>query len=158
MGEVMRMPNPSTADAVPLPFQGRQESALMAPLKGELSAELTEGSVSALRREVAELRALILSQNALLEQIARQQAQARMTRSQEAALRRTVRMRAEELAERERLPRRAISGAILSTLRQLTGCRALGDVPAAKIEQAMRCASGWDMPGALRKIRRECGQ
>ena len=37
--------NPTTADAVPLPFQGRLIRAHKAPLKGELAPKETEGFI-----------------------------------------------------------------------------------------------------------------
>lgn len=124
-------------------------------IRSQAPANLTE--TDAVRQEIADLRAMILAQNALLEQLVQAQAQIRVSRSQERALRQTIHERAAGLQERERLPKaagRKISGAILATLRTITGCRALGDIPAVKFDQAQNAARTWDMPGALRKIRR----
>ncbi len=124
-------------------------------IRSQEPANLTE--TDAVRQEIADLRAMILAQNALLEQLVQAQAKARVNRTQEFALHQALRDRAAELRDREGLPKEAgrkISGAILKTVRQLMGCRALGDVPAVKFDQCMAAIQGWDMPGALRKIRR----
>lgn len=138
-----------TAPPVPeqvLPSTGRTSPA-------EISRE-----ISGLRNEVAGLRALLLAQNALLEQLARSQGERRVSRARERTLREVLHDRAGQLAEREALPRRAISGAMMATLRELTGVRALGDVPEGKYEQALTALRSWDMPGAIRRIRRRCSQ
>lgn len=105
--------------------------------------------------EVNDLRALILAQNSLLEQLVRAQAQIRVSRSQERALRAAIRERAAEIAEAERLPSRAISAAILKTVREISGVRALGDVPAEKYDKILDLIRGWHMAGALRRIRKQ---
>jgi len=119
-----------------------------------MMSEGLPAEISCMRAELSDLRALVLSQTALLEQLARQQAQIRVSRSQEAALRRAVRARAGELAEREGLPARVVGAAILRTLREISGVRALGDVPAARYDGMLSAVQGWYMPGALRRIRR----
>lgn len=130
----------------------RAEPPQALEMYGELSSE-----VLSLRSEIYELRALILSQNGLLEQLVQQQARIRVSRSQERALREAIRLRAGELAASERLPSRPVSQAIRKTVREITGCRALGDVPAEKYDQILGAVQGWYMPGALRRIRRRCG-
>lgn len=136
------------------PMGGADSSLLIHQDAYESLAEQRSSEIHDLWNEVHELRTLILSQNALLEQLVRRQAQIRVSRGQERALRAAVRMRAEELAASEDLPRRAISAAILSTVRELSGCRALGDVPAEKYDQILSAVQGWYMPGALRRIRK----
>ena len=105
--------------------------------------------------EVSDLRALILAQNSLLEQLVRAQAQIRVSRSQERALRSAIRERAAEIADAERLPSRPISSAILKTVREISGVRALGDVPAEKYDKILDLIRGWHMAGALRRIRKQ---
>lgn len=115
--------------------------------------------VRTLRQEVADLRAMLVAQNSLLEQVAQALSTTRVSRSQERTLRDAVHERAGYLREREGLPAaagRMLSAAILGTLRQLTGCRALGDVPAVKYDQCLEAVRAWDMTGAIRKIRRRC--
>ena len=126
-------------------------------IRNDIQAPAVIPEVETIHKELDGLRAMILSQNALLEQLVQAQAKARVNRIQEFALHQALRDRAAELRDREGLPKEAgrkISGAILKTVRQLTGCRALGDVPAVKFDQCMAAIQGWDMPGALRKIRR----
>jgi len=133
------------------------KSAELTPSPSALPAERVPDEVSVLRSDVAELRAMLVAQNSLLEQVAQALSQTRVSRGQERALHQAVRDRAVFLREREGLPAdagRKISAAILSTVRQLTGCRALGDVPAIKFDNVMSAIQAWDMAGALRKIRR----
>lgn len=118
---------------------------------------MTLDEVRTLRQEVADLRAMLVAQNSLLEQVAQALSTTRVSRSQERTLRDAVHERAGYLREREGLPAaagRMLSAAILGTLRQLTGCRALGDVPAVKYDQCLEAVRAWDMTGAIRKIRR----
>ena len=146
------------------PIGEGQEGAPPLPLPlGEVSAPaLTErvtDEVRTLRQEVADLRAMLVAQNSLLEQVAQALSTTRVSRSQERTLRDAVHERAGYLREREGLPAaagRMLSAAILGTLRQLTGCRALGDVPAVKYDQCLEAVRAWDMTGAIRKIRRRC--
>ena len=115
-------------------------------------------ALAKLQEEVLGIREMLLVQNCLLEQLVAQQAKIRVTREEEATLRRAIRERSRELADREGLSAKGagrIAAAIRSTLRDLAGCRALGDVPSAKFDQALRLVRAWDMPGALRRIRRE---
>lgn len=143
----------STASPEGKPYPQPSPLGKVARRPEEVPSEISS-EVLSLRTEVHELRTLILSQNALLEQLAQRQAQIRVSRSQEKALRAAVRMRAEELAASEDLPGRAISSAILSTVRELSACRALGDAPAEKFDALMESIRRWYMPGALRRIRR----
>ncbi|MBR1407391.1 MAG: hypothetical protein IJ573_00650 [Clostridia bacterium] len=143
----------------PLPSPSGEGGAALAVPDEVLPASVALDEVRSLRTEVADLRAMLVAQNALLEQVAQSLAQTRVSRSQETALRRAVRDRAAFLCDREDFSmaeHRKVSGAILATVRQLTGCRALGDVPAVKFDQVMAAVQAWDMPGALRKIRRRC--
>ena len=163
--ELIRTPSQSAvADSSPEGGAKPMETSL-APLPlplGEVSAPaLTERAlpeeVHTLRQEVADLRAMLVAQNSLLEQVAQALSTTRVSRSQERTLRDAVHERAGYLREREGLPAaagRMLSAAILGTLRQLTGCRALGDVPAVKYDQCLEAVRAWDMTGAIRKIRR----
>lgn len=124
------------------------------PSTGRASPAEVSEEILSLRAELSDLRTLILTQNALLEQLVQRQAQVRVSRAQERALREAIRMRAGELAAAERLPSGPVSQAIRKTVRELTGCRALGDAPAEKYEQLLAAIQAWYMPGALRRIRR----
>lgn len=165
--ELIRTPSQSAvADSSPEGGAKPTETSLAAlPLPlGEVSTPaLTERAlpeeVRTLRQEVADLRAMLVAQNSLLEQVAQALSTTRVSRSQERTLRDAVHERAGYLREREGLPAaagRMLSAAILGTLRQLTGCRALGDVPAVKYDQCLEAVRAWDMTGAIRKIRRRC--
>lgn len=161
--DLIRTPSQSLRDSSPSGGAKPTETSLAAlPLPlGEVSAlALTEraaNEVRTLRQEVADLRAMLVAQNSLLEQVAQALSTTRVSRSQERTLRDAVHERAGYLREREGLPAaagRMLSAAILGTLRQLTGCRALGDVPAVKYDQCLEAVRAWDMTGAIRKIRR----
>lgn len=164
MGELMRMPGSAVAAK---PLSSPPDGGVTFPFGAdpapkergchparEAVAAATEEVVS-LRSEVADLRALILAQNSLLEQLVRAQAQIRVSRSQERALRAAIRERAAGIAETERLPSRPISSAILKTVREISGVRALGDVPAEKYDKILDLIRGWHMAGALRRIRKQ---
>lgn len=110
--------------------------------------------VMGLRRQMSDMVAVLLAMRQDVERLSRAQADMRVSRSQEATLRRAIRERAGDLAQREALPERAIRAAIQATLRELTGCRAIGDTPCRLYETTMRTILSWDMPGALRRIRR----
>lgn len=161
----MLITSQSAALTAPLTGEPEKAPAQASPIRGggppqaveRLPAEISR-EISGLRNEVAGLRALLLTQNALLEQLARSQGERRVSRARERTLREVLHDRAGQLAEREALPRRAISGAMMATLRELTGVRALGDVPEGKYEQALTALRSWDMPGAIRRIRRRCSQ
>ena len=111
--------------------------------------------VSRLAAEFADLRAMVVAQNALLERLVRRQEGQRVSRQQEAQLKGALRARAEQIALREGLPVRLVAEAIRKSLRELTGRRAVGDVPAGMYDRAIALVRGWYMPGALRRIRRE---
>lgn len=103
---------------------------------------------------LARIEAIILQMQAQIEQLTRAQGETRVTRTQEAALRGAIRQRAREIAQRESIPARAVSAAIRTTLREVTGRRAVGDIPQAQFSQALGCARTWDMAGAIRRIKR----
>ena len=109
---MMLITSQSALRAASSPDRGASVEALIqtSPVRGggppqaverfrEAGPSVTPEEVLSLRNEVRELRTLILSQNGLLEQLVRQQARIRVSRSQERALREAVRMRAEELEE-----------------------------------------------------------
>lgn len=98
----------------------------------------------------------VLAQQAEIARLNRALAMMRVTRTQEAALCAAIRARAKLLAAREGLrgAENSIAAAIRATLRETTGARAMGDVQASQYEAAMRVIAGWDMAGALRRIRK----
>lgn len=106
-------------------------------------------------QKIDDLTALVLAMQSELAALRQERAAVRVSRAQEAAIRRAVHSRAAELAEREGLPGRAVAAAILTTIREVTGCRAVGDVPQGRYDAAIRAATTWDMAGVLRRMRRK---
>lgn len=127
---------------------------LLALRSNEAALRDREDKALVLEKKLDDLTALVLAMQSELLAMRQEREAVRVTRAQEAALRRAVHMRAQELSDREGLPRRALSAAILATLREVTGCRAVGDIPAARYDRALAAAAGWDMPGVIRRIRR----
>lgn len=108
---------------------------------------------------IARMEAAVLEMGGLLRQVLDALGNTRVTRSQERAITVAIRARARALREREGLPasaERRIASEIRRTLRQATGCRAAGDIPSRQFDRALALVAGWDMTGALRRIRREC--
>ena len=106
---------------------------------------------------IKRIETIMLQMQAQIEQLSRAQAERRVTRTQEAALRRAVRERAEEICRQEGLPdscRRLCQEAIRSTVREVTGCRAIGDIPDGMYAQALSVIRSWYMTGAVRRWRR----
>ena len=126
-----------------------------------------------LRGRVARMEAMLLEQHAILLDLARALGDARVTRTEERAVRDAVRARAMDIAAREgwlderggkRLrrvgdawlcPADRVAAAIRATVREITGVRAYGDIPRSQYDRVLRAVALWDMPGALRRIRKE---
>lgn len=121
----------------------------------EVSLREREDSALILEKKLDDLTALMLAMQQELAAMRQERAAVRVTRAQEAAIRRAVQGRAAELALREGLPRRALSAAILTTVREVTGTRAIGDAPQGRYDAAIRAATTWDMTGVLRRMRRK---
>ena len=122
--------------------------------------------IETLAEKVDSLAALVMAQNAVLERVAGILAAQTVTRAQERAVKAAITARAKTLAAREGLaaidwtrptPERMLAEAIRRTLRELTGARAAGDIPQRMFDAAMEHIRTWDYPGAIRKVRRECG-
>ena len=129
-------------DAAPSAYDGGQA----------LPALLEQGEA------IKRIETIMLQMQAQIEQLSRAQSERRVTRTQEAALRRAVRERAEEICRQEGLPdscRRLCQEAIRSTVREVTGCRAIGDIPDGMYAQALSVIQSWYMTGAVRRWRRD---
>lgn len=133
-----------------MPQEDGPKAALCARLDG------VDAQLRALCDGQARMMQAVLAQQAEIARLNRALAMMRVTRTQEAALCAAIRARAKLLAAREGLrgAENSIAAAIRATLRETTGARAMGDVQASQYEAAMRVIAGWDMAGALRRIRR----
>lgn len=133
----------------------RREMIPAAPA-GELA---TQAQMERVEQGMAQMREMMLAMMQEIGQLNRALALMRVSRTQETALREAVRDRARALCRAEGLPtaaERKIAGAIRTTVREVTGARALGDVQARQYDQIMELIAGWRMAGALRRIRKEC--
>ncbi len=111
-----------------------------------------------LAERVSRMEAALLEQNGLLRELVAMLGNQRITRTQESAIRKGIRARAGEIRIREGLPEsadRMIAGEIRKTIRETTGCRAVGDIPVRVFERTLALISAWNMAGAIRRIRRE---
>ena len=127
------------------------------PARETLPADPPE-EVRELRARIARMEAAVLEQNALLRQLLDAVGSQRLTRAQERTITGAIHARARRLAEREGLPaaaRRRVASEIRKTIRQATGCRAVGDIPARHFDKTLAAVNAWDMAGALRRIRKE---
>ena len=119
----------------------------------------TGEEIAALARKVDSLAALVLAQNAAIERMAAMLEERRVTRSQESALKIAIHRRAEEVCREAefsgREASRRVNAAIRKTVREVSGCRAVGDIPAAQFEKILRLIVVWNMAGAIRRIRRD---
>ena len=121
--------------------------------KGKAEISLSEAG-----ERIARMEAAVLSMSGMLREVLEVLGNQRITRTQERAIADAIHARARILAEREALPaaaRRRVASEIRKTVRQATGCRAAGDIPARNFEKVLGIVNGWDMSGALRRIRRE---
>lgn len=129
------------------------------PIKpGNLPAEKPELTLAEAGERIARMEAAVLSMSGMLREVLEVLGNQRITRTQERAIADAIHARARILAEREALPataRRRIASEIRKTVRQATGCRAAGDIPARNFEKVLGIVTNWDMSGALRRIRRE---
>lgn len=138
-----------------------------APLPGSAGKGPGDGlALETLSERVDSLAALVMAQNAVLERVAGILEAQTVTRTQERALKAAIWRRAREICAREGIaPRyftdkdtvRMMAEAIRKTLRELTGVRAAGDIPARMYDAAMRHVTEWDYPGAIRRVRKEAG-
>lgn len=108
---------------------------------------------------LAEIRAAILMQSQEIERLNRALSSMRVSRGQESAINAAIRARAADLAAQNGLTgaEKAISAEIRKSVREATGCRAMGDVEAAAFDRVMDMIEGWMQRGALRRIRQERG-
>lgn len=106
---------------------------------------------------VDSLTSALLAQGQEIARLNRALSTVRVSRTQEIALQEAIRTRAKELTRLEGMPQgceKRIGAAIRTTLREILGARAAGDVQACQFDQAMRLAQEWRMPGVLRRIRK----
>ena len=106
---------------------------------------------------LAEIRAAILMQSQEIERLNRALSSMRVSRGQESAINAAIRARAADLAAQNGLvgAEKAIAAEIRKSVREATGCRAMGDVEAAASDRVMDMIEGWMQRGALRRIRQE---
>lgn len=130
---------------------------LPADMSHEQTQQLMLQGMAAMMEQVGQLTDAVLAQGQELARLNRALSTVRVSRSQELALQDAIRARAKELARLEAMPagsEKRISAAIRTTLREITGARAVGDIQASQFDRAMEMVSGWRLNGQLRKIRR----
>lgn len=114
--------------------------------------------VERLHRDIQDVLAAVLGQQAEIARLNKAIAGMRVSRTQELALSDAIRRRSKALCEELGMPgecARRIAAAIRTTLREITGARAIGDVQAGQFDAALAQIESWYMTGALRRIARE---
>lgn len=109
------------------------------------------------RRDIQQVLSILIAQQTQIADLQKSLSTVRVSRTQELALNEAIRKRARFLADAQGMQKggeRRIASAIRTTLREVTGARAAGDVQASQFERAVNLVENWYMEGALRRIRR----
>lgn len=131
--------------------------ALPEDMSQEKAQQLMLQGMAAMMEQMNQLTDAMLAQGQELARLNRALSTVRVSRTQELALQEAIRARARELARLEAMPagsEKRIASAIRTTLREVTGARAAGDVQACQFDKALELVSGWRLLGVLRRIRR----
>lgn len=123
-----------------------------------LQGAARDARMERVEQAVMQMREMMLAMTEEVARLNRALALMRVSRTQEAALCEAVRARARALCREEGLSpgaERKMAAAIRTTVREVTGARAMGDVQAQQYEKTLQLIDTWRMAGAIRRIRRE---
>lgn len=123
-----------------------------------LKAPGQDARMERVEQAVMQMREMMLAMTQEVARLNQALALMRVSRMQETALCEAVRARARALCREEGLSagtERKMAAAIRTTVREVTGARAMGDVQAQQYERTLQLIDTWRMAGAIRRIRRE---
>lgn len=124
----------------------------------DLQKVASDARMERVEQAVMQMREMMLAMTEEVARLNRALALMRVSRTQEVALNEAVRARARALCRDEGLGKgaeRKMAAAIRTTVRDVTGARAMGDVQAQQYEKTLQLIDTWRMAGAIRRIRRE---
>jgi len=139
-------------------FELANTDGAFATVPAEKKTPASAEDVAQLRRDVGEVLAAVLAQQAEIAKLNRAIASMRVSRTQELALSDAIRRRAREICAGDALASgcsRRVAAAIRTTLREITGARSVGDIQAGQFDAAMEQITRWHMSGVIRRIRRD---
>ena len=140
------------------------ETALQTRSGGGLDASARQqmaqvaAGMARLERGMTQMQTAMLAQAAEIAKLNRALDSVRVSRTQELALQEAIRARARAISREAVVyggQEKRIANAIRTTLREVTGARAMGDVQAGQFDRCMQMIGEWHMAGALRRIARE---
>lgn len=123
-----------------------------------LQSAANDARMERVEQAVMQMREMMLAMTEEVARLNRALALMRVSRTQEVALNEAVRARARALCREEGIGKsgeRKMAAAIRTTVRDVTGARAMGDVQAQQYEKTLQLIDTWRMAGAIRRIRRE---
>lgn len=134
-------------------LQVRSESALPAANLQQMARQMDR-----MLRGMEAIQGALLAQASEIARLNRALDAVRVSRTQELALQEAIRARAKAIGREAVVytgAEKKIASAIRTTLREVTGARAVGDVQAGQFDRCMTMIETWHMAGALRRISRE---